>query len=287
MNAVGINVQRKGQMRSNGMMSMAGVALSAAAGIADMSSFSYAPQSLLAPMSAMTLVVNLFVAPCLNNDEKITTRDVIGTIVICSGVAGCILSSLGAEGAGDETSYRDVDEFVAFVSRPDAIRFTCTIMVTLLMMFLAMFHLEARKGRLGLAGAVYPFTCGVFVMITVTSAKSIGSIGSISADESTAIPMAIAIALVIVTAIANTVIMNRGFKFGNSALFSMPICCGSAVLLNTLSGAIFWGEAANFEMNEMRALVASIAVLLCGVGVLLSKSSSSSSKRMKEKKKKS
>lgn len=48
--------------------------------VCDLISFGFAPMSLLAPLGAMTLVVNMFVAPCFLN-ESLSRRDVIWTLV--------------------------------------------------------------------------------------------------------------------------------------------------------------------------------------------------------------
>jgi magnesium transporter len=52
--------------------------------LVDLVSFTFAPVSLLAPLAAMTLLINLFMAPCFVGETP-TRRDVIITGVIFSG----------------------------------------------------------------------------------------------------------------------------------------------------------------------------------------------------------
>lgn len=80
MNATGLNLQRlgqklekeaedvKGKIRSRNLNRL-GIFLSTSCGLVDLLSFGYAPQTVLAPFGAVTLVINLLLAPVIQGEE--------------------------------------------------------------------------------------------------------------------------------------------------------------------------------------------------------------------------
>ena len=90
MNATGLNLQRLAKRRDgSAMLNVLGVILSTACGIVDMVSFSFAPQSFLAPFGALTLCINLVLAPFLHGD-RIQPIDVLATTLVVLGVITCL-----------------------------------------------------------------------------------------------------------------------------------------------------------------------------------------------------
>nr|CCA16969.1 conserved hypothetical protein [Albugo laibachii Nc14] len=61
-----------------------GFVLIVAGSILDFVAFGLAPQSLLAPLAALTLVWNMMLAPCFNK-EKLECKDIVATLVIFAG----------------------------------------------------------------------------------------------------------------------------------------------------------------------------------------------------------
>lgn len=280
LNACGMNLQKIGQVQNKARVICGGLSLSAVAGVVDMISFSFAPQSVLAPLAAVTLVVNLFLAPLMSKGEKLTKIDFVATAVICIGVVGSIsTSSTSGENAKTFATARDL---VDFTTRTTGLRFIGTYIFTLTFLLITLKRVEARRirkkdesGPLGLTGALYPLLSAMMVMITVTGAKLSGEVAKISNSETATVRTVLAsvgIGLTVCGAICNAIFMNRGFARGNSSLFATPILSGAAVVLNTLAGAIFWDEASALRTRQIMYLALSVHVVVAGVGILLTKS---------------
>jgi drug/metabolite transporter (DMT)-like permease len=82
--------------------------------VADLISFGFAPMSLLAPIGALTLVVNMLIAPCFLK-EKLSTRDVVFTLIICVGTIVCICFGSKEEGAYSIETLMDLYTHPPFV----------------------------------------------------------------------------------------------------------------------------------------------------------------------------
>ena len=80
------SLQRWATTRSNSILNLVGVIMSASCGLLDMASFSFAAQSLLAPFGALTLVINLLLAAPLHGDA-VGRSDLLSTALVFSGVA--------------------------------------------------------------------------------------------------------------------------------------------------------------------------------------------------------
>ena len=143
VNALGLNVQRYAQVAKRGMLNVGGVVLSACAGILDMVSFSFAPQSMLAPLGALTLVCNMLLAPLFDKEASLSRRDYFGTSVIIGGVVKCVLSSLETP----EAAALDGSALVAFVTRRDALVYLGTVGALVATLVAAMLRLEAAAGE--------------------------------------------------------------------------------------------------------------------------------------------
>lgn len=84
MNSTGMNLQRYAKTKEMPCLNVVGIILSTTCGLVDMCSFHFAPQSLLAPVGAFTLVFNLLLAPILHS-EKILLLDILSTLLVFVG----------------------------------------------------------------------------------------------------------------------------------------------------------------------------------------------------------
>ena len=289
LNAGGINVQRfsKRPGHESSLVNVLGIGLTALAGVVDMTSFSFAPQTILAPLAAMTLVMNLLIAPVLNH-EHLSLRDIVATCIIFSGVVGCVVAGLGTpEGAGF-----NAETLVSFVVRDMALKFFGGALVLLCILICLMVRVEGRIAKeqqaaagcnsnkkatlpppaLGFAGACYPLIAGILCTLTVIGAKFNGEVVKVGGPAAVGYPVFVASwAAIIGGAVSNVFFMNRGLGKGNSTLFAVPVFSGSVVVFNTISGAIFWDEISKFTPSQMQSIAISIAAVIAGIGVLLSK----------------
>jgi drug/metabolite transporter (DMT)-like permease len=109
---------------------MSGMAMVIVGSVCDLVSFGFAPMSLLAPLGAMTLVINMFIAPCFLN-ESLSKRDVVFTLIIVVGTVVCVCF-----GSKDEQSM-SIDYLLDLYSHTPFIIFAVvTIFVLLAMYFL-------------------------------------------------------------------------------------------------------------------------------------------------------
>ena len=97
------------------MITTLGLVLASATGIVDMASFAFAPQSLLAPFGACTLVLNLILAPPLHG-QQIRRVDLVSTALVVAGVATCLSNS------SFEAVTRTLEELRALPVRPAYVR---------------------------------------------------------------------------------------------------------------------------------------------------------------------
>ena len=95
LNSIGINLQKYSLTRNANAtvkrttcrqpLWVIGFTLVCLGSILDFVAFGMAPQTLLAPLAALTLVWNMFIAPIFHK-EKITRQNIIATIIIFVGV---------------------------------------------------------------------------------------------------------------------------------------------------------------------------------------------------------
>lgn len=288
LNALGMNLQRLGQTKASPALNIAGVVLQAACGIVDIASYSFAPQSLLAPLSSLTLVLNLLVAPLMHEGDKLTAVDLTATMLVFAGIA--VSLSFGS----DATLLRTPDEMWALATQQRFVVYAAA-MGALLAALLARiwFHERAapahgegggggasaseggrasgdgarRSGELGGGAAessvamCYPAAAGILAGASVFGAKTLSELVRAGGVEAHILaPMALATLCVVLAQVAT---LNRGLG-RHSPLFVVPIFIATLVLTNICGGAIFFNEFENFTPTQVSLLctVTFYAILL-------------------------
>jgi uncharacterized membrane protein len=244
--------------------------------ILDLVSFAFASVSLLAPLGAMTLVLNLFMAP-LFLKEKLTMYDVNCTLVILAGtiVAICF-------GNKNNTSYSleqliDLYKQTAFLVYVGV--FFALLGVSVYFQFRALHRLEhpgdftedvlLREHRYVLV--YYPSLAGIFGAHSVLGAKSAIEMAksSISGRSSSDVksPLFVVFLLVCVVAIyLQCFFLNKGLARGD-ALFIVPVYQVAWVLMNTVLGMIYFRDW--FLMTNLQIGLFCMGVVITLVGVYL------------------
>ena len=166
MNASGLNLQRWASVRGSAILNVIGLILSSSCGLLDMASFAFAPQSLLAPFGALTLVINLLVAAPLHGDV-IAKSDLLSTFLVVSGVATCLAN------ANTKAADRSYKELTALLWRPQFHAWLALVVASL----------GAATARLRTAGTAmcYPLIAGGIGGFTTLCAKSVGELGKAGA----------------------------------------------------------------------------------------------------------
>mmetsp|Transcript_7768 Transcript_7768/g.9851 ORF Transcript_7768/g.9851 Transcript_7768/m.9851 type:complete len:319 (+) Transcript_7768:158-1114(+) len=271
MNATGMNLQRYGQriqikgtkeekiwgQRLNGF----GVFLSIACGLLDFISYSFAPQSTLAPFGSMTLVVNLIYAPVLHG-EKIKALDLISTALVILGVVTCITN-----GSKVAMELEDTEELLALVSRKICILYGLAITGFIAGSLLYIYSEEqAGNGHLKSVGAFYPLVAGTFASSTALSAKVLGQLIKL---KGSIVHIIINILSIVAFAASNMTVNNRGLG-NHPPLFIVPIFSTTFLVTNIIGGGVFFNEFSVFTLGQWLGYAVGVSLIISGVllGVL-------------------
>ena len=252
MNCLGINLQKVGSRRGSAMITTLGLVLASATGIVDMASFAFAPQSLLAPFGACTLVLNLILAPPLHG-QQIRRVDLVSTALVVAGVATCLSNS------SFEAVTRTLEELRALPVRPAYVRWAVGLATAV---GLAAAH-AARGGRL--SALCFPLIAGALGGCNALSAKFIGELAGAGAPL---LPdLAIAGAAIAVFATSQLAVLNVGIG-RYSSLVVVPVFVACFVTFNAVGGGIFFLDFAKFTPEQMQAYAGGLALLVGGVLLL-------------------
>ena len=249
MNAAGLNLQRWASARGLAALNLVGVVMSASCGLLDMASFSFAPQSLLAPFGALTLVLNLLVAAPLHGDA-VSKSDLLSTFLVVSGVATCLAN------ANTDATERTFDELKALIYRP---HFHAWVTFLLAAMATAAARLRSAGGAM-----CYPLIAGGLGGCTTLCAKSVGELGKAGAPWHVATGVG---ALIPMFALSQLGMLNRGLSKASS-LVVVPVFVATFVTCNAVGGGIFFDEFATLSPSQQRAYPLGLAMLVAGVLVL-------------------
>mmetsp|Transcript_9011 Transcript_9011/g.16633 ORF Transcript_9011/g.16633 Transcript_9011/m.16633 type:complete len:350 (-) Transcript_9011:1928-2977(-) len=267
LNALGMNLQRLGQKPdAHEHMNTAGIALAAGAGILDMVSFGFAPQSLLAPLGAVTLIANLCLAPVLHQ-EKLAQVDIAATVLVCVGIAITLLSSSG------DTPELTYFELQRLAKRPVFMVFL-TGYITAIAGLISHIYVGERQGqgKSKLIGVGYPMLSGMLGGLTVLNAKIMTELlrlVSIRTHFAVIIPV---IAMVLGCAISQTAVLNRGLG-KHSSLFIIPLFSASMLIANLSAGGVFFNEFASYSKPQLGGFLVGVAIVVTGVTILATKDS--------------
>ncbi|DBA02409.1 TPA: hypothetical protein N0F65_007228 [Lagenidium giganteum] len=121
LNSVGINLQKLSMTRNDASSEkkgtfkqplwVLGFMLVCLGSILDFVAFGMAPQTLLAPLAALSLVWNMFIAPIFHK-EKVTRQNIVATIIIFAGVTLTVIF------AGHGTPDYELEDLVRLYKQP-------------------------------------------------------------------------------------------------------------------------------------------------------------------------
>ena len=262
MAAIGVNLQRLGKQRGLPAISVLGVFLATSCGAADMASFQYAPQSLLAPFASLGLVVNLALAPI--HGEKIAALDGFCTLLVVAGVAACLSS------ASTEQPPRTPDELAALATRP---AFLMWVAVEAAVLGAAALRATTGAAQSTLTAIGYAVRAGVFGGCTVLCAKVLTECMRAGAPTSSVLVVGGCAGLF---ALSQVVCLNAAVG-RYSSLLIVPIFTATSLATNASGGGIFFEEFAAFTAEQRRTYLLGVALLLSGVSLIASKAGSSGS----------
>ena len=285
MNALGLNLQRMASSLPNKnpnniqgklakslnakSLNSIGICFSTMCGVVEGISLGYAPQSTLAPLGALTLVVNLLLAPVLHN-EKITKSDTILTLVIIIGVVTCIMG-----GNADEQEYTVKD--LHTLSQNSMFHKMIGILTSLFVILGLHVIMNGNKNKKASKndktkeynslsiGFVYPVVAGIFGGLTVLSVKILTIVGTSSEGIVHHWKLIVVLVAINLTfAIAQIIINGIGLS-KHSALVMVPIYSSAFVLSNAMGGGIFFKEFDKLNERGVNMYMCGVSFVIFGV----------------------
>jgi len=290
MSNLGVNMQKFSHtqtLKSNKTKSaykhplwLCGLVLLLVGSIADLVSFGFADMSLLAPLGAMTLVVNLFIAPCFNG-ENLTRRDVFYTSVI---LGGTILSiSFGNKSSTNFT----LEQLIALYGRTP---FICYIIFFAFYMAAAFVYLRnLRRRRIAgqprsydarLESVAYPFLAGTFGAHSVMFAKSTAEVVKQTARGENQFdhPASYFLIFFLFTFLFLQMrILNEGLSKAD-ALIIVPVYQVCWVMMNTVVGMVYFEDYKDMIPWHTVLFLFGVVITLGGVFLLSKRDSNTKPK---------
>jgi len=261
-NAASLNLQRWSAQRGLRVLNIVGVVLGMSCGLIDMASFSFAPQSVLAPFGSLTLIINLMLAAPLHGDA-ITLKDICSTLLVFGGVALCLAN------ANTGSAVRTYESILGLIVRP---QWHAWLVFMASGLACAAICLRRAQPDAREAALCYPILAGGLGSGTTLLGKAIGELGKANAPWYTA---AVAGCLLPFFAIPQTALLNAGVG-KHSSLVVVPVFVATFVTCNAVGGGIFWDEFGGLNAVQRTCYTLGLALLVSGVLILASKPSAHS-----------
>ncbi|GMF32745.1 unnamed protein product [Phytophthora fragariaefolia] len=289
--SVGINLQKKA-LKQNELgpepkpayrlpLWTLGFVLCAVGSVLDFVAFGLAPQSLLAPLAALTLVWNMMLAPCFNK-EKLSKKDIVSTLIIFVGATIAVVFA-----SHTSPSY-NLDMLMQLYRDPLTIVYFCVVFLTVVAHFAAiqiieMFCLISKRHRIIQVGTPgtwatirlvgYAGLAGTLGGQSVLFAKSTAELlkGVFNGDASCfAHYQTYLIAFALVVCLCLQIKYLNGGLVHYDALSMVPVYQAYWVISGVLGGVIYFQEIRTFSVLQAVMFVLGIGISIFGV-VLLSR----------------
>ncbi|CAI5700473.1 unnamed protein product [Peronospora effusa] len=289
--SVGINLQKKA-LKQNELVAKPkpayrlplwtlGFVLCVVGSVLDFVAFGLAPQSLLAPLAALTLVWNMVLAPCFNK-EKLSKKDIMSTLII---FAGATISVVFA--SHTSPSY-NLDMLMQLYKDPVTIIYFCVVFLAIVANFVAIkivdgLCLMSRRHRIIQVGTParwatirlvgYAGLAGILGGQSVLFAKSLAELlkGVLHGDASYfGHYQSYLIALALIVCLCLQIKYLNGGLVHYDALSMVPIYQAYWVISGVLGGVIYFQEIRTFSVLQVVMFVLGIAISIFGV-ILLSR----------------
>ncbi|CCI47841.1 hypothetical protein ABG067_006643 [Albugo candida] len=292
--SVGINLQKKA-LKQNELSAneheqdplpvyrlplwIVGFVLIVAGSILDFVAFGLAPQSLLAPLAALTLVWNMMLAPCFNK-EKLECKDIVATLVIFAGATLAVVFASHTTPSYTLTMlltlYENVLTCVYF-----AFVIVCIVLHYGMIKVVETCHLNTRQHHMIEFGSLafwtrvrmigYAGLAGTLGGQSVLFAKSCAELlkSSMSGDspfkhfETYAFIVALSFCLLFQVHFLNCGLLHF------DALLMVPVYQAYWIVSSVLGGAIYFQEIRSFSVVQAACFVIGITTTIAGV-ILLS-----------------
>ncbi|KAH9256436.1 hypothetical protein BASA81_005350 [Batrachochytrium salamandrivorans] len=248
----------------------------------DFAALGFGPQSVIAPLGALTMVANAFIAPCMNG-EKLQPGIIKATIVI---LIGCIMA------VGSASHDNMVCSLDALFSLYLTSQF-CVYGLIIISILFALYFFAKRCERLQLEFGTeseeyqqvvkfhritYAAMGGVFGAQSVLFARTVTQAFSSTMRGGQLFLLSSPIYLILFLLVGSMLMqiywLNQGLARFDS-LYNVPVFTSTWIVGTVLGGGVFYNEFASF--NVYQAVFFPIGVSLCCIGVFYLAIGSSSS----------
>jgi hypothetical protein len=238
----------------------------------DIAAFAFASQSLLAPLSGITLLLNAVFAPLVLK-EKVTRRDLVASVLIALGAG--ITTVFGAH---TQTQYTVPTLYILF-ARPEWIFFQVLANAGVLVLWMAVrLALSERSRFVGLRILLKNYLAYLLaLLVALTGAqqmvftKTVSELiaESIEGDmQFTYFLTYVLIGLAIWMAVFQIGYLNKGLELFDAVYF-LPLYNAALIVLCIVVGGIYFDEVAHVTWLQILLFV--VGVMICLGGVLLLK----------------
>lgn len=244
----------------------------------DFAALGFGAQSIVAPLGALTLVVNLGLAKLIHKEQP-TLFDVLATMMI---LFGCILAVIFAP---KQTEFTSVDYLLHRYTQPTFALYAMVIL-GIIAFFVISLHQTERSLELGETDALeyarlqrfhrfgYPTLGGVIGAQSVLFAKSLDEllISTIADVDSYGafynhIQTILLLVAMVVCIFGQIYYVNMGLRKWD-ALYVVPIFQSNWIVFSVIGGGVFYEEFAHFSLLQCISFVSGVSITVLGVYVL-------------------
>lgn len=249
-----------------------GMLLILLASMFDFAALGFGPQSVIAPLGALTMVANAFVAPCING-EKLQPGIIKATVVI---LIGCIMA-VGS--ASHDNMVCSLDALFALYLTSQF----CVYALIIVSILFGLYFFAKRCERLQLEFGTesdeyqsvlkfhritYAAMGGLFGAQSVLFARTVTQAFSSTMRGGQLFLLSSPIYLIVFLLISSMLLqiywLNQGLARFDS-LYNVPVFTSTWIVGTVLGGGVFYNEFASF--NVYQAIFFPIGVSLCCIGV--------------------
>ncbi|KAF0731957.1 hypothetical protein Ae201684_010908 [Aphanomyces euteiches] len=236
--------------------------------ILDFVAFGMAPQTLLAPLAALSLVWNMFIAPFFHK-EKVTRRNLVATGIIFVGVTLTVIF------AGHSTPSYDLDDLILLYQTPVMYAYITCVVLFLGTMFFAtryietnhvyedgFFHIVCYGGIAGTFG-------GQSVLLAKSTVELLKSAIWGNGADAFSHPTTYAIIAGLVTCLLSQITFLNGGLKRFDALVVIPVYQSFWILMSVLGGIMYFEEYVSMTSLEKYMFTAGGIITISGIVYLL------------------
>jgi len=279
LNSIGINLQKYSlQVNAKARIErgiyrqplwLLGFLLICTGSILDFVAFGMAPQTLLAPLAAMSLVWNLFIAPIVHN-ETITRRNLVATGIIFLGVTITVIF------AGHATPSYELDDLIRLYCEPVMYLYIFCVVIFVVFLSLAkkrieqtgvgeneLFHVICYGGIAGTFGGQSVLLAKSTVELIKTALWGNGTTDVFSHHE-----VYIMVGGMVTCLFCQITTLNGGLKRFD-ALVMIPVYQSFWILTSILGGVMYFEEYTSMTYSQTFMFTVGGGITLYGIFYLL------------------